>query len=57
VAETARRNALEHRAAGLAWSQAHREIAHSLRVANTLNFDRRQMILEAFSAIETAASS
>lgn len=55
VADTARRNALENRVAAGAWAEAHGQIAHSIRVANALNLDRRQVILEAFSAIESAA--
>jgi DNA polymerase-3 subunit delta' len=55
VADTARRNALENRVSAGAWAEAHGQIAHSIRVANALNLDRRQVILEAFSAIETAA--
>jgi DNA polymerase-3 subunit delta' len=55
VADTARRNALENRVSAGAWADAHGQIAHSIRVANALNLDRRQVILEAFSAIESAA--
>ncbi|MDP4822537.1 MAG: DNA polymerase III subunit delta' [Aestuariivirgaceae bacterium] len=55
VADTARRSAMENRVSAGAWAEAHVQIAHSIRVANALNLDRRQVILEAFSAIESAA--
>lgn len=37
------------------WARAHQDIGHSLRRANALNLDRRQVLLEAFASIEEAA--
>jgi DNA polymerase III subunit delta' len=37
------------------WAKAHQDIGHSIRRANALNLDRRQVLLEAFSSIEEAA--
>jgi hypothetical protein len=38
-----------------AWASAHGEIGHSIQRANTLNLDRRQLLLEAFQVIECAS--
>jgi DNA polymerase III subunit delta' len=37
------------------WAVAHRDIGYSIRRANALNLDRRQVLLEAFASIEEAA--
>ena len=37
------------------WALAHQDIGHSIRRANALNLDRRQVLLEAFASIEEAA--
>ena len=37
------------------WARAHQDIGHSIRRANALNLDRRQVLLEAFASIEEAA--
>ncbi len=52
VADMARRAALAGEGAALA--RAHEEIGHSLRVANALNLDRRQTILDALTALGSA---
>jgi DNA polymerase III subunit delta' len=56
IASTARRHAV---AGGLSaaqtWAQAHYDIGHSIRRANALNLDLRQVLLEAFATIEEAA--
>lgn len=48
----ARNDALQGNRTGLA--KAHDEVAHSLRLTNALNLDRRQAVLDALDAIETA---
>jgi DNA polymerase-3 subunit delta' len=56
IAATARRRAVSGGAcAAQPWAQAHRDIGHSIRRANALNLDRRQVLLEAFASIEEAA--
>jgi DNA polymerase-3 subunit delta' len=56
IASTARRLALGNgRDAAHLWARAHQEIDHSIRRANALNLDRRQVLLEAFATIEEAA--
>lgn len=57
IAQRARENAMENRAAAKAWAEIHGQIAYSIRQANALNLDRRQVLLEAFSAIEAAANA
>jgi len=52
AAAEARRSAAGGRGAALAG--AHGEIAHSIRLANALNLDRRQAILDAMSRLEEA---
>jgi len=39
---------------GAALAGAHGEIAHSIRLTNALNLDRRQAILDAMSRLEEA---
>jgi DNA polymerase III subunit delta' len=56
IAATARRQAVsEGLRAARPWAQAHHDIGHSIRRANALNLDRRQVLLEAFATIEEAA--
>lgn len=56
VATTARARAVSGGAvAAQPWARAHQDIGHSIRRANALNLDRRQVLLEAFSSIEEAA--
>lgn len=56
VAVTARRLALGNDGeAAHPWARAHQDIEHSIRRANALNLDRRQVLLEAFATIEEAA--
>ena len=38
-------------------TDAHGQIAYSLRLANGLNLDRRQMVLEAFDRLEAACGA
>jgi DNA polymerase-3 subunit delta' len=52
MARQARNEALQGGHSGLA--KAHDEVAHSLRLTNALNLDRRQAVLDALDAIETA---
>jgi DNA polymerase III subunit delta' len=52
VGDLARRAALTGQGAALA--RAHEEIGHSLRLANALNLDRRQTILEALTVLGSA---
>ena len=53
--EKARAAAMAGKGANLA--EAHDAIAHSIRVANALNLDRRQTVLEALTALEEAAKA
>ena len=39
---------------GAALARAHEEIGHSLRLANALNLDRRQTILDALTVLGSA---
>jgi DNA polymerase-3 subunit delta' len=56
VAATARRQAVSDGVcAAQPWARAHQDIGHSIRRANALNLDRRQVLLEAFASIEEAA--
>lgn len=56
VAATARRRAVSGGVcAAQPWAKAHQDIGHSIRRANALNLDRRQVLLEAFASIEEAA--
>jgi DNA polymerase-3 subunit delta' len=56
VATTARARAVAGGAvAAQPWARAHQDIGHTIRRANALNLDRRQVLLEAFSSIEEAA--
>jgi DNA polymerase III subunit delta' len=56
VATTAKARAVAGGAiAAQPWARAHQDIGHSIRRANALNLDRRQVLLEAFSSIEEAA--
>lgn len=57
IAGQARQAALENDASAKAWADAHGEIAYSLRLANGLNLDRRQMVLEAFDRLEAACGA
>ncbi len=52
TAGEARRFAQGHK--GAAMAGAHDEIAHSIRLTNALNLDRRQAILDAMSRLEEA---
>jgi DNA polymerase-3 subunit delta' len=52
MARQARHAALQGNRSGLA--KAHDQVAHSLRLTNALNLDRRQAVLDALDAIETA---
>jgi hypothetical protein len=54
LADLARRSALEGR--GVALAQAHEEIGHSIRLANALNLDRRQTILDALAVLGSSKS-
>lgn len=55
VADIARRAALAGEGAALA--RAHEEIGHSLRLANALNLDRRQTILDALTVLGSAKAA
>lgn len=55
VADRARDLALRGHPAAGSWAEAVAQIGHSLRVANALNLDRRQVILDALAAMEDAA--
>jgi DNA polymerase III subunit delta' len=55
VADKAREAALAGEGATLA--RAHEEIGHSLRLANALNLDRRQTILDAVTVLGSAKSA
>ena len=56
VAAAARERAVsEGVCAAQPWARAHQDIGHSIRRANVLNLDRRQVLLEAFASIEEAA--
>jgi DNA polymerase III subunit delta' len=56
IAATARRQALSGGVgAAQPWARAYQDIGHSIRRANALNLDRRQVLLEAFATIEEAA--
>ena len=52
VADMARHAALAGK--GAAFARAHEEIGHSLRLANALNLDRRQTILDALTVLGSA---
>ena len=52
IAGKAREAALAGQGAALA--RAHEEIGHSLRLANALNLDRRQTILDALTVLGSA---
>jgi DNA polymerase III subunit delta' len=54
LTDLARREALRGR--GVALAQAHEVIGHSLRLANALNLDRRQTILDALAVLGSAKS-
>jgi DNA polymerase-3 subunit delta' len=56
IAATARERAVAGGVrAAQPWARAHQDIGHSIRRANALNLDRRQVLLEAFASIEEAA--
>lgn len=55
VADLARRAALAGQ--GSAFARAHEEIGHSLRLANALNLDRRQTILDALAVLGSAKAA
>jgi DNA polymerase III subunit delta' len=56
IAATARTRAVSGGvSAAQPWARAHQDIGHSIRRANALNLDRRQVLLEAFASIEEAA--
>lgn len=55
VADLARRAALAGQ--GAAFARAHEEIGHSLRLANALNLDRRQTILDALAVLGSAKAA
>lgn len=55
VADMARRAAITGQGAALA--RAHEEIGHSLRLANALNLDRRQTILDALTVLGSAKAA
>jgi DNA polymerase III subunit delta' len=56
IAATARRQALSGGVySAQPWARAYQDIGHSIRRANALNLDRRQVLLEAFATIEEAA--
>jgi DNA polymerase III subunit delta' len=56
IGATARAHAVAGGAgAAQPWARAHQDIGHSIRRANALNLDRRQVLLEAFASIEEAA--
>ncbi len=55
VADMARSAALKGEGAALA--RAHEEIGHSLRLANALNLDRRQTILDALAVLGSAKAA
>ena len=55
VADAARRSAITGEGAALA--RAHEEIGHSLRLANALNLDRRQTILDALTVLGSSKAA
>jgi hypothetical protein len=55
VADAARRAAIAGEGAALA--RAHEEIGHSLRLANALNLDRRQTILDALTVLGSSKAA
>ena len=55
VADLARRSALTGQ--GDALARAHEEIGHSLRLANALNLDRRQTILDALTVLGSSKAA
>ena len=55
IAEEARKLGSAGRHAANRWATAHSELRHSIRVANALNLDRRQLVMHAFDAIQDAA--
>ncbi len=55
IADEARRHGTAGRHAADLWATAHSELRHSIRVANALNLDRRQLVMHAFDAIQEAA--
>lgn len=55
VADLARHSALAGQ--GASFARAHEEIGHSLRLANALNLDRRQTILDALSVLGSAKAA
>lgn len=55
VGDLARRSALAGQ--GASFARAHEEIGHSLRLANALNLDRRQTILDALTVLGSAKAA
>jgi DNA polymerase-3 subunit delta' len=55
VADRARQGALSGRNAAQRWAELHAELGHSIRQANALNLDRRQLVMHAFEALQDAA--
>ena len=55
MGDRARTAAIAGKGAHLA--RAHDAIAYSIRLANTLNLDRRQTVLDALSVLEDAAKA
>lgn len=55
VADRAREFVQQGRPGAEKWASVHGELDHSIRRANALNLDRRQLVLHAFQAISDAA--
>lgn len=55
IAERARAATEEARPDAGRWAEVHCGLAHSIRIANALNLDRRQLVMHAFEAIQDAA--
>jgi DNA polymerase-3 subunit delta' len=55
IADRARTEALAERSEARKWAEVHLELSHSIRDTNTLNLDRRQLVMHAFEALQEAA--
>jgi DNA polymerase-3 subunit delta' len=55
IADRARREALAERGEARKWAEVHSELRHSIRETNTLNLDRRQLVMHAFETLQEAA--
>ena len=54
IANQARMAGAENHVNAHGWAQAHQDIAYSLRLTNSLNLDKRQTVIEAFTKLQKA---